>query len=201
MSRVGSLAVRALRSSPVPPLPNDRDSPLLSCLLGEFAGRIGRIFGTPRQIKRFSSKARIQHTLLHALVTSEENLAKAESERFVFGHTQQALAFILLLLIETETAREDKEDEKEESKQPDDPRTRLRDKSEEEFVSQLATLFDTWHTSSMDAKAYTEFVQLARQQDQDSELPNYAQLPTAFLAPTGVCLQPQLYRLNAGMLV
>ncbi|GGF26208.1 hypothetical protein [Hymenobacter cavernae] len=169
---------------------SERDTPVLEMLLRTFAGPIGRALPIPRQVKRFASKARLQHNLLHALARSTSN----GPNPFQFGPKQQVLAFLLLLLLEEETARENFA--KSVSGLNDAPLMRLRETEQELFATELRSIFTAWHQTGTDASNYAAFAQAAGR-----SIPTYSELPTLLTNEASDRLLVQLYRLNAGLLV
>ncbi|MGY2132363.1 hypothetical protein ACW9KT_09050 [Hymenobacter sp. HD11105] len=72
-----------------------REPMLLQLLLLAYADHIRALLRTPRQIKRFVGKVRLQHHLLGSLAQGQ-----GRTRPFSFGPAEQVLAFVLLLLIE-----------------------------------------------------------------------------------------------------
>ena len=184
---LGYLGWRESRAELVDADPNDRDTQLLELLMGAFAGSIGRALPIPRQVKRFASKARLQHNLLAQLADETRQAQLASKPRltppFDFGATQQVLAFLLLLLLEDRTT---------------DPGARqppLRELAEDDFVVSLRERFGAWHRAGTDYPAYTNFAQQAG----SLAAPPYAELPAELDAADRLLIQ--LHRLNAGLLV
>jgi hypothetical protein len=160
--------------------PNDRDTQLLELLMGAFAGVIGRALPIPRQVKRFASKARLQHNLLGQLADETRH-----TSRFNFDAAQQVLAFLLLLLLEDRAA-------------PTSGRaTPLRELDEDDFVVTLRERFLAWHRTCADSRVYARFEQQAHL----LAVPTYADLPALLNEAEADRLLIQLHRLNAGLLV
>ncbi|WP_375435293.1 hypothetical protein [uncultured Hymenobacter sp.] len=183
----------------------ERDTPLLELLLGAFAGPIGRVLPIPRQVKRFASKARLQHNLLHALAkntqqlivpTSQGDVERLENElgTVQFGPGEQVLAILLLLLLEEEIVRESRS--KLEQLADDAAPMYLRETSPDEFIAKLRALFIRWHETGTDTAVYARFRRVGGE-----EVPTYAQLRLLLESDAGVWLLMQLHRLNAGLLV
>jgi hypothetical protein len=160
--------------------PNDRDTQLLELLMGAFAGVIGRALPIPRQVKRFASKARLQHNLLGQLADETR-----QTSRFSFDAAQQVLAFLLLLLLEDRAA-------------PASGRAApLRELDEDDFVVSLRERFLAWHRTNADSRVYARFEQRAY----SLAVPTYADLPDLLNEAESDRLLIQLHRLNAGLLV
>lgn len=198
---------------------SERDAPLLGLLLQAFAGPIGQMLPIPRQVKRLASKARLQHNLLHALAHStakakpqpalalafdgaDHLLAAAHRATqlppFPFHEAQQVLAFLLLLMIEQETAREDRTETSRPLRQT--VPVRLRDLPEEEFATKLRALFTNWHRTGMHQPQYAEFERLAYSQKPPCKVPPYGSLQELSTTEESDRLLIQLYRLNTGLL-
>lgn len=161
--------------------PNDRDTSLLEALMSAFAGAIGRALPIPRQVKRFASKARLQHNLLRQLADETQH-----TSAFQFDVPQQVLAFLLLLLLESGDAA------------PGNHRAGpLRELGEGAFVEGLRERFRAWHRAGTDQKAYTIFIQQAGY----LEVLAYADLLAEVDEASADRLLVQLHRLNAGLLV
>ena len=160
--------------------PNDRDTQLLELLMGAFAGVIGRALPIPRQVKRFASKARLQHNLLGQLADETR-----QTSRFTFNISQQILAFLLLLLLEDQAAL------------TSGRATPLRELDEDDFVVTLRERFLAWYRTDAASRVYTSFAQQAHQ----FAVPAYADLPAVLHDSETDRLLVQLHRLNAGLLV
>lgn len=175
---LGYLGWRESKVALVAADPNDRDTQLLELLMGAFAGAIGCVLPIPRQVKRFASKARLQHNLL-AQLADETRLTSP----FDFGAAQQVLAFLLLLLLEDRTAS------------PSERHPPLRELAEDDFVVTLRERFRAWHRADSNHKAYANFAQQAT----SLAVPAYAELPDLLNKTETDRLLIQLHRLNAGL--
>jgi hypothetical protein len=183
----------------------ERDTPLLELLLRAFAGPIGRVLPIPRQVKRFASKARLQHNLLHALAKNtplaptgasqlEPETPANEWVGIRFGPEVQVLAILVLLLLEEEIVRESRS--RLDHLSNDTAPVYLRETSQEEFAAKLRGLFINWHEMGLDEAVYERFRRVA-----GSSVPDYEGLLVALESKGGAWLLMQLHRLNAGLLV
>jgi hypothetical protein len=175
---LGYLGWRESKVALVAADPNDRDTQLLELLMGAFAGAIGRALPIPRQVKRFASKARLQHNLL-AQLADETRL----TSNFDFGAAQQVLAFLLLLEDRTAAGSE---------RHPP-----LRELAEDDFGVTLRERFRAWYRADSNHKAYANFAQRAT----SLAVLAYAKLPGLLNKTETDRLLIQLHRLNAGLLV
>jgi hypothetical protein len=84
----------------------DKDPKFLEDMLRAYADIISEMLVTPRQIKRFSSKIRLQHNLMHNIAMEQKNRPGGGS--FQFDQQVQLLSFMYLLIIEQdrETAQQ-----------------------------------------------------------------------------------------------
>ncbi|WP_224995728.1 hypothetical protein [Cesiribacter sp. SM1] len=76
----------------------DKDPKFLEDMLRGYADIISEMLVTPRQIKRFSSKIRLQHNLMQNIALEQKT--RPGGGGFQFNQQEQLLSFMYLLIIE-----------------------------------------------------------------------------------------------------